>query len=157
MPILTAIRKLGYFFYNLLIPRFMVAGWMSPLAPTAMGQGNSIGRSAPIAEQPAGRSLASSEVGILRYHSHLKLVDRMGLTTRSLGQGRILSQKDILLLHRPDYFMFYETLPHVVVTPDLQYRMVKQFPRGKYKPITILEKCDDCPPDLDVPGAHHVN
>ena len=47
--------------------------------------------------------------------------------------------------------------PHVVVTPDLQYRMVKQFPRGKYKPITILEKCDDCPPDLDVPGAHHVH
>jgi hypothetical protein len=106
---------------------------------------------------PAGESLASSEVGILKYHSHLRLVDRMGLTTRAVRDGRKLDQKEILLLHQPDYFLFHQHKPHLVVTPDLQYRAVQQFEGWGYKPITIFKKCTDCPPLLDVPGAHHIN
>lgn len=106
---------------------------------------------------PSGESLASSEVGILKYHSHLRLVDRMGLTTRSVLDGRKLDQKDILLLHQPDYFLFHQHRPHLIVSRDLQYRSVQQFEGWGYKPITILKKCTDCPPLLDVPGAHHLN
>jgi hypothetical protein len=81
----------------------------------------------------------------------------MGLTTRAVRDGRKLDQKDILLLHQPDYFLFHQHKPHLVVTPDLQYRAVQQFEGWGYKPITIFKKCTDCPPLLDVPGAHHIN
>jgi hypothetical protein len=90
---------------------------------------------------PAGESLAAPEVGTLKYYSHLQLVDRKGLVTRSVRDGEKLDEQDILLLHRPAYYLLYKHRTNLAIADGLHYRALKQFDGWGYMPFTIMEKC----------------